>query len=228
LAHRGASAVAPENTAAAFTAARDLAADGVELDVRRTRDGALAIHHDAELDGIGAIVEHDLTDLRRAHPDLLTLDLALDICDGLLVNIEIKNHPDDPDFDPDEYLANEIVALLERRARRDRVVISSFHLDTIDRVKALAPTLTTSWLTGAEDPLLALETVRERGHEGVNPFFGMLAGDTAKTVFTHAHAHGLTVTPWTVDDPVIIRMLAEAGVDAIITNVPDVAREAMI
>src|SRR5579862_7815521 len=55
LAHRGASAVAAENTVAAFAKARELGADGVELDVRRSADGVLVVHHDAALHGGGVI-----------------------------------------------------------------------------------------------------------------------------------------------------------------------------
>ena len=55
LGHRGASAGAPENTVAAFTRARELGADGVELDVRRTADGVLVVHHDPDVRGVGLI-----------------------------------------------------------------------------------------------------------------------------------------------------------------------------
>ena len=57
LGHRGASAVAPENTVAAFARARELGADGVELDVRRSADGVLIVHHDPEIAGVGALAE---------------------------------------------------------------------------------------------------------------------------------------------------------------------------
>lgn len=228
LAHRGASAQEAENTAAAFVAARDLGADGVELDVRRTADGALAIHHDAALaDGL-LLVEHELTQLRLRQPTLLTLESALDVCQGMLVNIEIKNSPGDPDHDPSERVAQQVVELLDERSpRADTVVISSFSLPTIDRVRALESSLPTSLLTMGEDPLAMLDVAEAHGHGGINPFFGMLTEATAGEVCVSAQHRGLTVTPWTVDDPETIVRLAAAGVDAIITNVPDVARRAL-
>ena len=68
IAHRGDSAAAPENTLAAFTAAIDAGADGIELDVHPTRDGALAVHHDYYLDrttdGAGLVSDHTLAELR--------------------------------------------------------------------------------------------------------------------------------------------------------------------
>lgn len=226
-AHRGASAQAPENTSAAFTLARDLGADGVELDVRRTRDGALAIAHDDTLPDVGVIADHELTDLRLAHPDLLTLGPALDVCLGLVVNVEIKNSPDERGYDPEYRAAAQVVALLHERVGRDHVVVSSFDLATLDRVRALDPAISTAYLTFGSDPLADLEVAVEHGHRGINPWFGALAGEQAETVCTSARARGVTVTPWTVDDPDTIRRLAAAGVHAIITNVPDIARAAL-
>ena len=63
LAHRGASARARENTVEAFRLASALGADGVELDVRRTADGALVVHHDPSVDGVGALYESTMADL---------------------------------------------------------------------------------------------------------------------------------------------------------------------
>ena len=75
--HRGASAHAPENTGEAFRLAREQGADGVELDVRRTRDGALVIHHDAVTGSGRIIVEHTAEEIRRLEPGMLTLEEAM-------------------------------------------------------------------------------------------------------------------------------------------------------
>src|SRR5262245_26247516 len=97
IAHRGASAAFPETTVEAFEAAGRLGADWVELDVRRTADGLLAVHHDARLGDGRALVELSRSALPAAVPDL---GEALAACDGLGVNVEIKNAASDPDFDP--------------------------------------------------------------------------------------------------------------------------------
>src|SRR5687767_2173304 len=96
IAHRGASAAYRENTVTAFAGARDMGADMVELDVRRTADGTLAVHHDAVLGDGRALVG-----LRRDElPDHVpTLEEALDACAPLAMNIEIKNYMGDPDYD---------------------------------------------------------------------------------------------------------------------------------
>src|SRR3954465_13219995 len=95
IAHRGASAAAPENTVEAFRLARELGADMVELDARRTADGQVIVHHDAHLADGRAIVELSRSELPTHVCDLAD---ALDACEGMQVNIEIKNWPDDPDF----------------------------------------------------------------------------------------------------------------------------------
>src|ERR1700748_2973484 len=93
LGHRGASAVEPENTLAAFARARELGADGVELDVRRTAHDVLVVHHDPRVDGLGVIVGSSFAELHAAVPAIPTLAEALDACRGLLVNAEIKCLP---------------------------------------------------------------------------------------------------------------------------------------
>ena len=100
LAHRGARRQAPENTIPAFARAMELGADGVELDVHRTRDDALVVRHDA--DGPpGVWAELTLDAIRTAVPEVPVLAEVLDVCAGTLVNIEIENSPRDLDWDPD-------------------------------------------------------------------------------------------------------------------------------
>ena len=91
-----------ENTLEAFAEARRRGADGVELDVRLTADGGLAVHHDAEVPGLGPICELGVADL-PAHVPLLAD--ALGASEGMLVNVEIKNAPQDPGWDEGEAVA---------------------------------------------------------------------------------------------------------------------------
>src|SRR4051812_6725756 len=99
LAHRGASAQAPANTLEAFALARTLGADGVELDVRRTADDILVVHHDPDAAGIGLLADAEFATVRATLPALPTLAEALAQCEGLLVNVEIKCLPWEPDSD---------------------------------------------------------------------------------------------------------------------------------
>jgi glycerophosphoryl diester phosphodiesterase len=222
IAHRGARRQAPENTIPAFARAIELGADGVELDVHRTRDGALVVRHDA--DGpLGVWAELTLDAIRAEAPDVPVLAEVLDVCAGKLVNIEIKNSPRDLDWDPTDRAADLVVECLGARGGRDTVLVSSFNLATVDRVRMLAADVPTALLTFVGDPLDALITAELHGHGALHPFVGQLAGATAGALVQRAHEHGVEVNVWTVNEPDDILRLAAAGVDGICTDVPDVA-----
>lgn len=224
IAHRGASEDFAENTLDAFFGAVDQGADGVELDVRRTRDSRLAVSHDDTLPDGTVLVDTDFADLP---PQVTDLAGALDACQPLaVVNIEIKNWPEDRDFDPTEALAHAVVALLSERGELDdgRALVSSFHLRTIDRVRELAPDLATAWLLGlVEDPISLVARAAEGGHVAVHPHHAFVNEDLVRI----AHDAGLAVNTWTCDDPDRIRWLAALGVDAVVTNVPRIALDAL-
>jgi len=221
-AHRGASVACRENTIEAFVEARAQGAAGVELDVRRTADGAMAVHHDANLPDGRPIVELEASTLPDHVP---LLDAALDACHGMVVNIEIKNVEVDPDFDPDQLLARSVVELVHERDAAGDVLVSCFGLAAIDRVRALDPAVPTGYLASARsDQMAALQRAIEGGHAAFHPYDLVVN----PALVAAAHDAGVAVNVWTVDDPDRIRWLAhECGVDAIITNVPDLAIEAL-
>ncbi len=207
--------------------AREDGADGVELDVHRTVDGELVVFHDAAVEDFGVLAQAPLARIRAAFPWLPTLTEVLDECVGLLVNIEIKNSPPDADFDPDEGAAHAVVELLRARGGDD-VIVSSFNFPSIERVHALDASVPTGYLTGFQvTPIDAIAAAVGGGHRAVHPFFGMLADEGAATVVEAAHAHGIAVNTWTVNEPAEIARLAAAGVDAIVTDVPAEARAAL-
>ena len=220
LAHRGASAQAPENTLEAFALARTLGADGVELDVRRTADDILVVNHDPDVAEIGLLVDAQFAAVRAAQPALPTLAEALAQCEGLLVNVEIKCLPWEPDSDlPERRVLRAVIEQV--RASATDVVISSFELDAVDACRALAPELTTAWLTSGQDLDVTIPIAIERGHRWLHPDRDAALAATAETV-ARARADGLLIDVWTVDDPGEVEQLVALGVDGIITNVPDV------
>ncbi|HZT64388.1 MAG TPA: glycerophosphodiester phosphodiesterase [Acidimicrobiales bacterium] len=219
LGHRGASAACPENTIEAFLEAVRLGADGVELDVRRSADGALVVHHDAVIEGVGPVAELTVAELPGSVP---LLDAALDACAGLVVNAEIKNLPWEPGWDEAELVARQVAAMVAER--RASVIVSSFSLASIDAALAVDGDLVTGLLTTESlDQHQALELVRSRGHRALHPHHRVVTTELVAS----AHDSGVAVNTWTVDDPERIRWLAGAGVDAIITNRPDVALAAL-
>lgn len=215
IAHRGASKAEPENTLAAFRRAGTMGAHAVELDVRRTSDGVLVIHHNPHLHDFRLVAATAHADLP---PSVPTLGEALDACEGMWVNVEIKNDPNEPDFDPTESIADETIAHLVARGEDHRWVISCFRIETVDRCHELAPQIRTAWLCDQPGPGVAAEMVA-KGHSAVHPWVRHLTRD----VIDACHAAGVQVNTWTCDDPDRMAELLEWGIDGICTNVPDVA-----
>ena len=221
LAHRGASAACRENTIEAFRTARRQGADGVELDVRRSADGVLVVHHDAALPDGRALAEVAAADLPEWLP---RLEAALDECKGLIVDAEIKNLPIEPGYDPDEAVGVAVARLMVARAMQATSVVSSFSMATIDAARAAEPTVATGWLTlAAYDQHQALELTADRGHSALQPRHEAVTAELVNA----AHDRGLEIHAWTVDDGDRIRWLDSMGVDAVITNLPDVAVAAL-
>jgi glycerophosphoryl diester phosphodiesterase len=215
MAHRGASRAEAENTVAAFRTAGLMGAHAVELDVRRTSDGVLVVHHNPHLADLRLVAATAHADLP---PTVPTLGEALDACAGMWVNVEIKNDPSEPDFDPSESIADETIAHLLARGDDDRWLISCFRLETIDRCRSLARGIRTAWLCGAV-PDGAPELMVAKGHSALHPSVRVLS----RAVVDECHAHGVRVNTWTCDDPARMAELLEWGIDGICTNVPDVA-----
>ena len=217
IAHRGASAAAPENTVEAFRLAREMGADWVELDVRRTADGVAIVHHDAHLaDGrrIGHLHVDELPDY------VPSLAEALDVCDPLGVHIEIKNLPDDPDYDSEHLVADAVAGLIAAYLGPERVVVSSFNVDAVLAVRAVDPGIPAALNLGMVEPAQAVARAKAHGMAAVHPFDAMC--DPA--FVRRAHDVGLAVNVWTINDAERMAALLAMGVDGLITDVPDVAR----
>ena len=210
-----------ENTVEAFLAARRLGADGVELDVRRTGDGAVVVHHDSTVPGGEAIASLAAVELPEWVP---SLEAAVEACAGMALDVELKDLPGEPGHDPSEPLAVAVARFVAGRELRSTTVVSSFSLTAIEAVRVAEPDVVTAWLTPAGlDQLAALQVAAQRGCAALHPRHEAVTRELVDA----AHRLGLAVTAWTVDDPERIRWLAQTGADAVITNVPDVARQAL-
>ena len=214
IAHRGASRVERENTLAAFRRAGSMGADAVELDVRVAADGALVVHHDPLLADGRALHTVRTSGLPAYVP---ALSAALDAAAGMWVNVEIKNSPGEPGYDPGHRVADATVAELEGHADAARFLISCFDLPTLDRCRHLAPEIATAYL--CLDPAGALELLRDRGHQALHPWDPTVT----PALLDECHEAGLAVNAWTCDDPARQAELIAWGIDGICTNVPDVA-----
>jgi glycerophosphoryl diester phosphodiesterase len=212
FAHRGCTEGFVENTLEAFDEAKRLGADGVELDVRLTADGALAIHHDPAIDGLGPVAHLRVPEL-PSHIPLLADALA--VCDGMVVNVEIKNDPRDAGHDPGETVAALTAAAIAEAGWSDRVIVSSFQFSTLRAVQvadgglalgALWPILT--------DPEAGLALAIEEGWSAIHPFVTVVSPDLVE----RAQAAGLAVNVWTVNARHDLAAFVELGVDAVITD----------
>ena len=214
-AHRGSpdpSSGILENTVEAFLRSARLGADGVELEVRLTRDGALAVHHDPVVPGEGPVASVDVCQL-PAHVPLL--DTALDACAGLTVNIEIKNLPNEDGFDPEERSAAAVGALIAELSARDSILVSSFWPGSLDAVIACDPDIRTGLLVPSWFEVdQAFELAIEHGFGALHPEVSMLTGDLVSS----AHDAGLAVAAWTVNEPAAVRSARQWGVDTVITD----------
>jgi glycerophosphoryl diester phosphodiesterase len=217
FAHRGLHVSERENTVAAFSEARAVGADGVELDVRRTSDGALIVHHDGAIEGVGTIAE---LPCRLLPAYVATLEEAVTACEGLRVNVEIKNDPREPAYDPSGALAHQVIAVLAELQWLDAVVISSFDLATCEAVRRADPTVAVGWLLDwRADPMPSVDEVAERGLNAIHPFFNRV--DAA--LVDLAHTRGIDVNVWTVNGVPDMTRLFALEIDTLITDDPQLA-----
>jgi len=233
--HRGASAAAPQNTLAAFRKAIELGADGVELDVQLSADGHVVVIHDfsvdATTDGTGRVAEKTLAELKAldagakfspqfAGERIPTLGEVFDALEGkLLVNVELKV----PLRSYNTALVAPVLAVVRKHGMDKRVLFSSFNRHVLRAMGQLAPDLPIGLLYAPQSPVYARHAWLEpfEPHQARHPHFSMLSAP----IISWYHRRGLRVNTWTVDNPAVMRLLAAAGIDGIITNKPDVLRE---
>lgn len=221
IAHRGASGYRPENTIAAFELALGQRADMIETDLHRTADGAIVITHDEDLAGLGGCgpIEHATLAQVRAldaggGEPAPTLQEVLDrFGQRIPWNLELKRGS------RGEYPGLEAAALEAVRARGlvSRVLFSSFYDSVLARLRALAPEARIGLLLSQRMPARALERAGALGAEAIHPEASLVDA----TMIRAAHAAGLAVYVFTVDDPAEMRRLVDLGADGLFTNFPD-------
>lgn len=230
IAHRGASAYRPENTLAAYALALEQRADMIEIDLHRSRDGVVVIAHDAELSNFGAegmIGERSLAELKtldagkggESPATIPTLDEVLDSFGGKIpFNLELKWSPDGP-YPGLEAAA---VAAVEERGLLDQTLFSCFEDSILGELRRISPEARLAVLVDPRqpDPGRMVERARAVRAEAVNPHFVLADAQRIR----EAHAAGLEVHAYTVDDPGRMRGLVDDGIDGLFTNRPDAMR----
>jgi glycerophosphoryl diester phosphodiesterase len=213
--HRGARAVLPENTLAAFEYAISAGADYIEMDVAVTRDDVPVISHDPVLRSGQVIRELTRAELQRADSSVPMLDEVLALA-GVRFNIEMKSFPEQPEFTPPpERCASLLLKAIRGRGLESRAIVQSFDFRVLREMKQLAPEIKLAALIESGEPDF-VETVHEARAGIIAPEFHMV---TAEKVAA-AHEAGIEVVPWTVNLPADWKRLSDAGVDGIITDDP--------
>ncbi|HVA83930.1 MAG TPA: glycerophosphodiester phosphodiesterase family protein [Candidatus Binataceae bacterium] len=227
IAHRGASAIYPENTLRAFIAAADLGADMCEFDVRMTRDGEVVVIHDATVNrttnGRGRVAAMTAEALKRLDagvrfgaefhgepiPTLAEVAAALGTRGGKRcgrrcgMDVELKQRG----------LETRVCDILRERGAIEDAMVSSFDWDQLEIVAAQERGLRLA-LLGEKAPAALLEAAAAMHAFAIAPRFDI--ADAA--LCAEAHRLGLAVYVWTVDDAPTMRRMMAAGVDGIMTN----------
>ncbi|MFI1288230.1 glycerophosphodiester phosphodiesterase [Streptomyces sp. NPDC020792] len=251
VAHRGASAHAPENTLPAIDKAAALGFSWVENDVQRTRDGKLVVIHDATLKRTTNVEQvfpgrapwkvKDFTAAEIARLDagswfspkfagtrVPTLDQYMRRLERnhekLL--LEIKNPKLYPGIEAQilKVLAND--GWLDHRHLASRLIVQSFSANSVRTVHALKPAVRTAFLGRPDTADLHRYAAFV---DLINPSYRTLSADYAAAVRAHRGPHGvpLGIFTWTVDNAANARTVAGFGVDGILTNKPEVVRRAL-
>lgn len=226
IAHRGLPVGARENTLAAFDRAVALGADGVELDVRRTADGVLVVHHDPTLAGVvvaRATHEEVLAAAAGVGLAVPTLGEVLARVPGaVVVDVELK----EPGYE------TEVLAEVAGHRPTGAVVLTSFHAGALARLRAADPDVPLGLLVGT--PAFALRALTRSG-QVIAAARAHHVGATALApnwrfvtvgVLRAADRAGLPAWVWTVNSPRMLRrLLADPRVGAVITDRPALALE---
>jgi glycerophosphoryl diester phosphodiesterase len=232
--HRGAKAYAPMNTLPSFELALEQGAQGIELDVHRSKDGYPVIVHDFTVDatsnGSGLVTGMTLAELKAldagtwfdakfAGTQIPTLDEVFEaLGKRLFINVEIKSETVETDG------VEQVVAdCITRHKMQQRVIVSSFNPRTLRRFRALMPEVPIGFLHYPEAPVDVFTVLGDLPYEAFHPFYEMI--DAA--LVENAKRHQRMVNTWTVNDSARAVALRELGVNGIITDNPDVILQAL-
>jgi glycerophosphoryl diester phosphodiesterase len=204
LAHRGDWSEAPENTVAAFQAAERAGADMIELDIRRSADGGVAVVHDPTLERVWgsplAVADATLAELTEL--GIATLAEALACVDSPVM----------VDFTMADVVEPALDVVREADAI-DRVLFSGGNVEGHRRIRELAPPARIA-LTWTERELPPASLLEALGIEYFNPPWELVDAERIELM----HDRGYKVSTWTVDDPHEMQRVIDCGVDAIVTN----------
>ena len=226
--HRGASGYLPENTIPAFEKAVEMGADGIELDIHKTKDGQLVVIHDEKIDrtsnGKGYVKDYTLEELRKfnynathpecKHADIPTMREVFELIKptDLSINIELKTG-----VIFYEGIEADILAMTKEFGMEDRVIYSSFNHETCVAIRNRQKDAYVGFLY-ADGFLDVEEYVKNHGGNALHPAFYLL--QDMRSV-RKARQLGLDINAWVINEPEHLEMACQRKLNIIITNYPD-------
>ncbi len=230
IAHRGASAYAPENTMASFSKAIEMKSDGIELDVHMTKDKTLVVCHDEKVDrttnGKGFIKDFTLEEIKKLdagswfseefkEEKIPKLEEVLELLkdkDDIILNIELKNAPI-----LYEGIEEKVIGMISEYNMEDRVIISSFNHYSLLEIKKINSRIKTGalYMAGLVEPWIYAKRIKV---DALHPlFYNLMVPELIEGCFEN----GIMLNPFTVDDEKYIAALVNLKINGIITNYPD-------
>lgn len=220
IGHRGASAVAPENTIAAFSEAIAAGADGIEFDVRLTRDGVPVIIHDNSLYRTAGLRHRiaDLTwsELQQVDPSVPSLEQLFKLLETNDLGLYLEMKCDSPSEHVP--LAKTCCRLIDQYSFKERVMIECFDLNALVVVKNVDSEIKTAALF--HQSLFPEQRVIEKALAIEASALALHHRLAREPLAQKARDAGLHVAVWTVDDPAWVARAKSTGIDALITNDP--------
>lgn len=226
IAHRGFSGRYPENTNIAFAKAlTEGYCDGIEVDVHMTRDQKIVIMHDASLDrtttGTGYIKDHTLEELleydagikydeKYKGEKILCIKSAMELVKKYNISLYIEIKDNEVAYDDIEA---ELLDRVEIVGVEDKVILSSYNIETLKKIKMHKPEVLTA--------LLTKEMTYDIRSYQYTDILSCEYSQLTKEVVDTVHSLGRQVTAWVVDNKADMKKVMEMGVDAVITNYPD-------
>jgi glycerophosphoryl diester phosphodiesterase len=209
IAHRGEPVDHRENTLPAFAAAAALGADMVEIDLRRTRDGAIVVLHDQTLGRLWglevSVGDVELAEVAALGHDDVRIPTLADVLHAVPLPLMV-------DFTRREAVSGGLAAVRAAGAL-PRCLFVTGNVAALQQLRAQSAgaRIGLTWLDGPEPPLALLRELRA---EYWNPWFGLITPEGVTAV----HDAGVRVSTWTVDTPEEMAQVVEAGVDALVSN----------
>lgn len=233
FAHRGDSSNYPENTMLSFEKAIEIGANGIELDVHKTKDNKLVIIHDEDIErtfkGHGKVCNFTLKELKdfknrktifseNMKCIIPTLEEVMDLIkdkEGIVLNIELKT-----DIINYDKIEEDVIKIIEEYSMENRIILSSFNYESIRKCKEINPNIKTGMLYHYKlsDPVNKAKKINA---DAIHPNSELVT----KELIEESHKNNIKVNSYTINSPTIMRKFSKWNIDGMFTDYPEILLE---